>query len=381
MKRLLLLLLGMQSYLAIALPPEALDRRLNEVTLLMTHNSASLRTDAPPLSGLSRAVGTSAVTNLASILNKALPLMPAGENKDKLAQILASNPVADQNRSLEEQLADGVRAFKIPIHVYNNVLYSCHTMSAGDVQNLMCKVQETLREFMPFPDLRESLYAPIAHLQQHRCLLDETNRPLINVFRTVNDWLDKNPNEVFVFYLNVMIPDKFAVQYTNEIKKILKQSGLWDKLLIYTPGTPWPTIREMIDSGKRVLMYTDINAWESIGLLHKNKFSGGSDYDFKVFSKLEGDTKTPKIDWGNVTGNHLTIVDSYVTPALAGNEAEARKANQYNVVMQRLKAYEAKAGHPVNIFMADFYELPSKNDLIKAIADYNMAHIAATAVK
>lgn len=375
MKYLLLFLIIAQSVLIARVPPGALDKKFNEVTFIMTHNAASLRTNAAPLSGLSRAVGTSAVQNLATILKKALPLFPSGSTKDILEQLLASNPVADQNVPLEQQLEDGVSAFKIPVHVYQNELYSCHTMTENDVRNLQCTVQEKLRDYMPFPDIREALTAPIANLQEHRCLLDETSRPLIDVFRVVNNWLEKNPNEVFTIYLNVMIPDRFAVQYKNKMKTLLQESGLLQKLFIYKSGAPWPTIREMISSGKRLFIYTDIIGWEDLGIYHKNNFGVGSDYDFKIFGKLEGDTKAPKIDWGHAGENQLVIVDSYVTPALAGNEAEAIKANKYAMVRDRLAAYEKTAGHQVNFFMADFYELPSKDDLIKAIADYNTAHI------
>jgi hypothetical protein len=74
--------------------------------------------------------------------------------------------------------------------------------------------------------------------------------------------MDANPNEVFTF----IFTNPEAISVKDVWDPIFAQSGL--QSLIYTPPNPstpmkasdWPTLGQMIDSGKRLVVFLDAGA-------------------------------------------------------------------------------------------------------------------------
>jgi hypothetical protein len=78
--------------------------------------------------------------------------------------------------------------------------------------------------------------------------------------RTVKTWMDKNPNEVITF----IFTNPGNVSVSEVWKPLFEKTGM-DKLA-YIPPSPvmsrddWPTLREFITSGKRLIVFLDKGA-------------------------------------------------------------------------------------------------------------------------
>lgn len=125
----------------------------------------------------------------------------------------------DQETDIPSQLGLGVRLLQAQSHMNNGVLHFCHTscelFDGGTVQDYLT---------------------------------------------TVRTFLDANPNEVITFIFtnpeNVSLPDVWAPAF--------EASGIAE--LAYIPPvvpvkqSDWPTLGELIDSGKRVVAFLDFGA-------------------------------------------------------------------------------------------------------------------------
>lgn len=88
---------------------------------------------------------------------------------------------------------------------------------------------------------------------------------VVDYLRTVKKFLDANPNEVFTFIFTN--PDGASIP--NVWKPVFDQAGITP--LAYVPPVrpmkrdEWPTLGELIDSGKRIIIFLDSGADGSAG--------------------------------------------------------------------------------------------------------------------
>ncbi|EFI26548.1 hypothetical protein CC1G_15761 [Coprinopsis cinerea okayama7 len=124
-----------------------------------------------------------------------------------------------QEVPLEAQMKMGVRMLQAQSHMKNGVLHFCHTSCAlfdgGSVEAYLLKVKK---------------------------------------------FLEENPNEVMTFVFTN--PEELSVE--EVWKPVFEKTGM--DQLAYIPPQPimtrddWPTLREMIDSGRRVVVFLDKGA-------------------------------------------------------------------------------------------------------------------------
>ncbi|KAH8828100.1 PLC-like phosphodiesterase [Flagelloscypha sp. PMI_526] len=97
------------------------------------------------------------------------------------------------------------------------------------------------------------------HFCHTSCFLFDGGR-VSDYLKEVKSWLDTNPNEV----LTLLFTNPEAVPVENEWKAAFDESGVTP--LAFVPKSlpvkksDWPTLGEMIDSGKRVVVFMDSNA-------------------------------------------------------------------------------------------------------------------------
>jgi len=131
----------------------------------------------------------------------------------------SGNPLAlarTQEISVEAQLKLGVRALQVQAHLNNGELHFCHTscslFDGGSVENYL---------------------------------------------RQVKSFLDANPNEV----VTIIVANKVNPPAMPKWKAVFDKSKMTD--LAYVPPQPimsrhdWPTLKDMISSGKRVVVFMD----------------------------------------------------------------------------------------------------------------------------
>lgn len=131
---------------------------------------------------------------------------------------------SDQRVDITTQLEFGVRLLQAQAHDNGGVIHFCHTS----------------------------------------CLLFDGG-PVETYLATVKTWLDANPNEVITFIFTN--PD--ALSLPGQWAPAFNASGIAE--LAYIPPhlpmaqTDWPTLGELIDSGKRVVAFLDYGADGSDG--------------------------------------------------------------------------------------------------------------------
>ncbi|KIJ27232.1 hypothetical protein M422DRAFT_191249, partial [Sphaerobolus stellatus SS14] len=133
----------------------------------------------------------------------------------------SSDPLAlarTQTEDLTSQLESGVRLLQAQSHMSNGVLHFCHTS----------------------------------------CLLFDGGT-VANYLTTVKQFLDKNPNEV----LTLLFTNPEGVSVSTIWDPIFNSTGM-SELAYVPPSIPakqseWPTLSEMIQSGKRVVVFMDFN--------------------------------------------------------------------------------------------------------------------------
>ncbi|KAF7980979.1 hypothetical protein HWV62_5207 [Athelia sp. TMB] len=134
------------------------------------------------------------------------------------------NLASDQRVNIATQLDFGVRLLQAQAHDNGGVIHFCHTS----------------------------------------CILFDGG-PVETYLATVKTWLDANPNEVLTFIFTN--PDGLSLP--GQWEPAFNASGIAD--LAYVPPhlpmaqTDWPTLGELIDSGKRVVVFLDAGADGSDG--------------------------------------------------------------------------------------------------------------------
>lgn len=160
----------------------------------------------------------------------------------------------------------------------------------------------------------------------------------------VRDWLAAHPQEVVTFFLQ----DQISPAATAEV---FSASGLLPVLHTPTPGEPWPTLGEMVTSGRRVVV------------LSENE-SGGTDYpwllpgftwvqdtpfDGREVEDLGCEPNRGAPDAPLFLVNHwLNNVDRRVSDAATVNAADVLGARLDRCVRER---------RPVTYVAVDFYDL------------------------
>lgn len=125
---------------------------------------------------------------------------------------------ANQDQSVTQQLNDGVRLLQVQAHMQNNGVKLCHT----------------------------------------NCVIHDGGFA-VDYLKTVKSWLDQNPNEV----LTILIVNSDNLPPTQW--QSIYQAANLESISFAPTKSPltfqdWPTLGEMIDSGKRVVTFLDNQA-------------------------------------------------------------------------------------------------------------------------
>lgn len=172
----------------------------------------------------------------------------------------------------------------------------------------------------------------------------------------VKSWMDQHPREVVtVFIQDATTPADTAA--------VFEQAGLADMAYVHEPGTPWPTLREMIDSGKRLLV------------LMENE-GGGSQYPYlhQGFDLVQDTGYTyASVDDFDCTLNRgsadsdLFMVNHWLSSftALVSN---AQKANAEEVLGERVRECEQERGRIPNFVAVNWYD---QGELLQVVNELN----------
>ena len=171
--------------------------------------------------------------------------------------------------------------------------------------------------------------------------------PFLNYLNDIKVFLDNNPNEVISIILE-------CYTSANEIEGDLNQADLIGSLYTHNLGSDWPTLQAMIDSGQRLVIFTDKQdgspsqnwyhyVWD---LAVETHFTTNNISDFSCdYNRGEA-------------SNDLFILNHFITNAALGfgEESEAVIVNGNPFLIDRaLQCFQEKNKFP-NFITLDFYD-------------------------
>lgn len=302
------------------------DKRYNAITQIMTHNATST-------------------------------------TQKRLLGVI-KNPVADQHNSLERQLRDGIRAFKLPVHQKSDgTLVVAHTLPKKEFERYLKKLPTVLAK-----SLKKNIGTRLWRI-------DATHRKLSDVIQEVEVFLDNHPHEVITLLLNSFVGGSVLVEGLSTL-------NLAQYLHIQEDNQPWPTLRQMVKNNKRLIIFTDERApsiesdgYEWVKGLHATSdWVYGNAYSYKTVKALQQDPCTP---CGNAyikaytePNNTLVLLNNFVTRGIAGCDVRARKAHTYELLKHRVEICRASLQRSPNFIHVDFYD-ENKASLKRIVQELN----------
>ncbi|WP_083749271.1 hypothetical protein [Frankia sp. CcI49] len=239
-----------------------------------------------------------------------------------------------QDPSLVHQLDLGVRALLLDVH---------HWTTPEQVDAVLATLPPTTRAAIE-PLTRNARSArPGLWLCHDMCQLGALD--LVEELGKVGDWMARNPSEVVTFIIQDGVP-------ASEIAGAVAQAGL-SRLVVTPPADDgsWPTLREMVDSGRRLAVFTE--SQDLPGTFLRSFYRYASDTPFSVDSadKLVGCARNR-----GEAGSELLLLNNWVTDAAPSRQA-ALVANNADRILDRAHSCESEQGRRPTFVAVDFVNI------------------------
>jgi len=192
------------------------------------------------------------------------------------------------------------------------------------------------------------------------------NEPLEDVLVDIRSFIEQNPNEVITLIFECYIT-------ADEMDTVFTSAGLKPYLHEQDSMQPWPTLQDMINSGKTLVVFSDVDdAGTGQGWYHYMwDYQVETDYSAKSRADFSCD-----FNRGDSI-NELFIFNHFITDAITGtgeyDSAVAINANPY--LIDRANQCITEKAKFINYLTVDFYEtgdvFATKNSLNDAFVVSN----------
>ncbi|MFE9855493.1 hypothetical protein [Streptomyces sp. NPDC005780] len=185
---------------------------------------------------------------------------------------------------------------------------------------------------------------------------------LVPTLTALGTWMREHPTEV----VTLIVQDAISGEETEQA---FRQAGLED--LLHTPdpdpGKAWPTLGEMVDSGRRLVVFAE--QADGPAPWYRNFYRYGMETPF-AFRSPAGMTCVPH---RGDTGKRLFLLNHFITVA-GGSRLDAGKINARDWVLDRAHRCERERGSPVNFVAVDYTTI---GDVRGAVAALNEERVEA----
>jgi hypothetical protein len=198
------------------------------------------------------------------------------------------------------------------------------------------------------------------------------SRDPAKVFSNINSFLDDNPNEVILILLQIVNDADEPVDLQGVYDILSAVDGFTDKLYVHSPGSDWPTLRTLIQSDQRVLLFHFNGpscADESCprGLQEWFAYADETVFEFANVTDVQNTDKACQVTRGSGTGDFLGISVFLEIP----DKDASIILNEKSFLENQLKACsQANANRLVNVFMVDFWH---EGDAVEVAQSVNEA--------
>jgi len=206
----------------------------------------------------------------------------------------------NQLRSLDSQLADGVRAFMLDTYLEDGEALVCHSLCYLGSEHLT----DTLSRFTRF--------------------------------------LDHNPREVITLILEAYAP-------LEDTLASFEASGLLPYTHVHAPATPWPSLGELVERGERLVVFSDAGGGEP---WHHEVWKHCWETHWHWEDPLEMNCQPNR---GNQE-HPLFILNHFITDPVA-SELDAAVVNTEEFLWERARGCQEESGQIPNFVAVDFYSV------------------------
>ena len=217
----------------------------------------------------------------------------------------------NQRHGIERALEDGVRGLMLDAHPYRGEVYLCHGVC----------------EF--------------------------GRRPMQDALCGLRAFLARNPGEVVTLLIENHVPD-------DDLARELTDAGLGPMLHAQPRGAPWPTLGEMVASGRRLVVFVERGGGSPAWLHSLFAHAWDTPYRYDEVRSFDcavgrGDPRAP-----------LFTLNHFLTRTF-GSEALARDANAPDTLRARLRQCAQQHGRRPNFVAVDFYEQGAVREVVRAL--------------
>jgi hypothetical protein len=206
----------------------------------------------------------------------------------------------NQNFGMKRQLEDGVRAMLIDTHRWSDDLYLCHSI---------CELGHTL---------------------------------LVDGLGEMRAFLDEHPHEV----VTLIIQDGITPE---ETEAAFEKSGLAGRIYAHEAGKPWPTLRELLEDGKQLVVGAEAEGQPPAWYHHFWDIAWDTPYSFE---SVEDFNCAPN---RGTQGNDLFLLNHWIGPLPTPERGDI--ANAYEILSARATKCQMEGGQIPNFVAVDFYDL------------------------
>ncbi|MDA1280442.1 MAG: hypothetical protein O3B95_10475 [Chloroflexi bacterium] len=248
--------------------------------------------------------------------------------------------------SIRQQLDDGVRALLIDTHYWQTV--------ASEIEQL--KANRTLRPevIALMENIITDFGAPpggtfLCHVT---CWLGATH--LTEALGEVREFLHENPNEL----ITLIIQDAIS---SEDTQAAFVEAGLVPYLFEFEEGEQWPTLEEMIDSDRRLVVFAEQSKPPPGWYLHAWDYIQDTPVNLRSVSELTCDANRGS------TRNSLLLLNHWIdhTPP---DRVHAAKMNSSQVIFERAQMCADVRGMKPNFIAVNFHR---QGDLFGAVDRLN----------
>lgn len=185
------------------------------------------------------------------------------------------------------------------------------------------------------------------------------SEPLENPLGQLRTFLDSNAREVVSIIFETEIDG-------NRISTALDDAGLLGYLHTQAAGAAWPTLGEMIESGKRLVIFTENQT--NAGTPEWFHYAWGHIFDTPYTFESRADF-TCELNRGSID-NSLFLVNHWITAPVVGTgiRDSAALVNESEVLLPRVRECMEQQKHIANFIAVDFSGL---GDLMQVVDSVN----------